>query len=69
MRLDIRLTNMTSEPLEIEDGEGGTLILPPRKTVPYPGEFAGPILRRLLREGRVQIEDAEPPNCQRGESC
>ena len=58
--MDIRLINMTAEPLEIEDGIGGYMILRPGVPTGYPGEIAGAHLRRLLREGKVQIED-EPP--------
>lgn len=62
MPLDIRLVNMTPDPIEIDDGTGtgGKLELPPGKAVAYPGDIAGADLRKLLKDGDVQIED-EPP--------
>jgi len=60
MALGVRLINMTGQPIEIADGLDGRLVLPPGVPTAYPGEIAGADLRRLLREGKVQIED-EPP--------
>lgn len=57
MPLDVRLINLTPEPLEIDDGCGGRLVLPPGTAVDYPGELAGPDLRKLLADGSVIIED------------
>jgi len=57
MPLDVRLVNMTAEELEIEDGLGGRLILPVGQSVAFPGDIAGPDLRKLLRDGLVMIED------------
>lgn len=60
MPLDVRLVNMTPEPITIDDGSGGKLVLPPGKAVDYPGEVAGADLRKLLRDGDVEIEDGPP---------
>jgi len=55
--MDIRLVNMTAEPIEIEDGLGGRLVLLPGVPTDYPGEIAGADLRKLLRELKVRIKD------------
>jgi hypothetical protein len=62
MPLDVRLVNMTPDPIEIDDGLGGKLVLPPGQAVNFPGEIAGPDLRKLLRDGLVMIEDEPPIN-------
>ena len=59
--MDIRLINLTDKPIEIEDGCGGYLILPPGVPTEYPGEIAGADLRRLLREMKVRIKDVPGP--------
>jgi hypothetical protein len=61
MPLRIRLTNLTSEPLEIEDGADGLMALPPRQTTEFPGKIAGPKLRRFLVQGLVRVE-GDPPS-------
>ena len=61
MPLRIRLTNLTSEPLEIEDGADGLMALPPRQTTEFPGKIAGPKLRRFLAQGLVRVE-GDPPS-------
>jgi hypothetical protein len=60
MPLRIRLTNLTSEPLEIEDGADGLMALPPRQTTEFPGKIAGPKLRRFLVHGLVRVEGGPP---------
>lgn len=60
MPLDVRLINLSPEPIEIDDGCGGRLTLPPGTAVDYPGDIAGSDLRKLIAEGTVIIED-EPP--------
>ena len=60
MARSVRLTNITSRDIEIDDGAGGRLRIPAGATVGYPGEIAGPDLRSLLAEGDLIIAD-DPP--------
>jgi len=56
----VRLINITDDPIEINDGMGGRIVLRPGVPTAYPSDIADAALRDLLNIGKVVIED-EPP--------